>query len=194
MSVTGTLSALPTSFGATIIQANALLLQAGDYSFVDWRVMQKRIDNQGRSKFRGFPGGKTEDPNVVFMLRNDLSGVNTTTRTIVALWTLAKSFVQEALNTATMATASFAQATVINRVASWHYADILLSSGMTYNLPLNIVTEIEQPVNPETAQILAITNYYQAVYENLAFSLKQVAAGAPLFDPYYAAQAGLMPV
>ena len=194
MAVTGTLSALPSSYGATIIQANAVLLQAGDYSFVAWNVMQKRIDNQGRNKFRGFPGGKTEDANVVFLLRNDLTGVNTTTRTITAIWTLATNFLQSALNTALMTTSQFVQKTVINRVASWFYVDVVLTSGMAYNLPVAIVHEIQQIVNPETDQILAVTNFYQAVHENLAFSLKPVAAGAPLFDPYYAAQAGIMPV
>jgi len=194
MATSATLSALPSSFGATVIQANALLLQTGDYSFVDWKFVQKRVDQQGRSRFRGFPGGKVEDPNVLFLMRNDLTGVNSAVRTIVALWSLGMNERQSALNTSTMDQLDFATMSTIIRVGAWHYVDVTLSSGAKYNRPVASFLEYQMLNDPETGQLLPETNGYQRLHEALAFVLKPVAAGAPLWDPFYASSSGIMPV
>lgn len=194
MAVTAVLSASPVTLGATVIQANAFNLPAGDYVIIDWKTAQRRVDQVGRAKFTGFPGSKTEDPNVFFLTRTDITGVNSSNKTIVAIWVTSQTQERAALNTSTMVNASFLAGRTIEKVCAWHFVEVTLTNGSKYSDVLLTQISVQLAVNPETNEFLAVTSEYQRVYECLAFLLKQNAGAAPTWEPFYTAASGTIPV
>lgn len=193
MAVTALLLANPVTLGATIIQANAFNIPAGDYVMIDWKTAQRRVDQVGRDKFTGFPGGKTEDPNVMFLTRTDITGVNSSNKTIVAIWVTAQSRNANAMNTTSMSLQEFLQNHIIERVATWHFVEVTLTNGSKYGDVKYTQILSQALVNPEDQSMIAITSEYYCLYECLAFLLKQNAAGAPTWEPFYNAISGTLP-
>jgi len=194
MATSATLLALPTTLGATLIQANAFNIPTGDYVIIDWKIAQRRVDQYGRAKFTGFPGGKVEDPNVMFLTRTDISGVTANNKTLVAIWVTGQTQDRSAMNTTTMTLAEFLAGRTIERVATWHFVEVTLTNGSKYSDVKYTQILTQALMDPENGAFIEITNEYQALYECLSFMLKQNAAGAPTWEPFHAACSGTIPI
>jgi hypothetical protein len=189
-----TLPGLPSGLGATIIQANAILLPAGDYIQLDWGQVQRIVNAAGPSMFPEIPRGAQPNPSWVFYTRTDMSGATASQKTIVGVKNRVIASNRKALNTSTMVYGEFP--TKRNRidVYAYHAVEATLSNGAKYaDVSLSLAGSTVFS-DPETQQLVVPTNGYQAIHEAMAFLLKPVAAGAPVWDPAYAAIAGVLPV
>lgn len=195
MVATAALLALPTSLGASIIQANAFNVPTGDYALIDWNTAQRRVDQIGRDMFYSFPGKSSVDPNIQFYSRTDVLGANAAAKTIVAIKVTNRKTVHSAIKTADMTRQSVDAGSLIERVDAWHYVMTTLTNLSTYTKPVWVGIGMEELTDPESSGIalLAITNSYQRLYEAMAFIIKQNAAGAPTFEPFQAAISGMTP-
>lgn len=189
---TATLPGLPTGLGATVIQANAISLQTGDYTDLSWDEAQKRVRTLGKQFFLDFPSG-VKDPNWRFYTRKDMASASASQSTIIGIRTRVVSVTQKALNTTTMVTGSFPASRTLVEVFAWHYCEVTLTNGSKYGDVILSKASVTVLQDPETSALLSPTNGYQAVYEAVDMLLKPVAASAPLWDPTYAIISGVNP-
>ena len=193
MATTFVLKGLPSSFGATIIQANALLLQVDDYEKSDYVSCNNRMASLGLSYFYDVPRGN-DLARTIWYVRKDMSGVDATQATIAAMKVMFRPnnrSVESA--TANNGKLTFPAGQYIVESRFWHY--LLATRGSTATYP-----EIDHKmirttvfVDPDTQDLAVPTNAYQGVHEALAFHMKPVAAGAPLMTPVYSAIGGRNP-
>lgn len=194
MATTSVIQALPTSYGATVIQASTFNLPAGDYKLVDWNVAQRRVDTLGRKLFSRMPGGSVADPNVLFYQREDITGNTAMLKTLVAVTIGTQVSNRQALNTSSMEKPSFEVSKVIEDVKVWHIVQNTLTNLSTYFDALGSGVWLQESLDPEGYNFLVPANDYQRLYEGMAFVLKQNAGSTPTMEPFYAAVSGSIPV
>jgi hypothetical protein len=195
MVATAALLALPSTFGATIIQANAFNVPAGDYVPISWNTAQRRANQVGRELFYAFPGQANEDPNTLFYSRSDVTGVNSAAKTIVAVKVTSRMTTHPSIRTTDMTKQSVEAGSLIERVDAWHYEQTTLTNTSTYTKPVWVSMGMEELTDPESSGValLPITNGYQRLYEAMCFILKQNAGAAPTLEPFQNAISGLTP-
>jgi hypothetical protein len=187
------LPGLPSGLGSTVIQANAILVPAGDYTLLDWNSAQRLVNETGRGFFPDMPNGNTPNPAWQFYTRTDMTGASAAQKTLVGINRRTLTGTRKALNTTTMTYGEFPGDRRRIDVYVWHSVEVTLTNGAKYADVSLSKAGATVFIDPETRQYIVPTNGYQTIHEAMAFLLKPVAAGAPLYDPAYAALAGLNP-
>lgn len=173
----------PVDNGATVIQANALTLVAGDYDDYTWEAAQRWVSQIGKDYFDHFPTDKTPNPNWIFYIRSDMIGSQSGQKTLIGVELVTKKANRSALNTTTMVSASFPTQRILVRVLFWHVNVITLTNGTTFSdVSLSGVMQTVHR-DPEGMSWLLETDSWQMLQEAAGFCWKPVAASAPSSDP-----------
>lgn len=187
------IQALATVYGASVIQASTFNIPTGDYIIVPWSIAQRRINLIGRKLFVNVPGGDVEDPNVMWLQRDDVTGSNASIKTIIAITIKNQVSTRQALNTASMEKQTFDVTKVIEDVKAWHVVQDTLTNLSAYWDVLGSGAWLQEAVDPESLSFMAPANDYQRLYEALACIYKQNAGSTPTLEPFYAAVSGSKP-
>lgn len=195
MASTAVLPAIPTSFGGTLIQANALTLPAGtEYELVDFNTARATLRILGEALFPEFPfTAKQPDPNVSYYRRKDVLTSAAPAATIVAVHRRITSS-RRAVNSGAVNGVQYSVVKITVTVTAWHVMEITLGD-LTSKILEGLVTKSAFTAvrDPETASVLIPTSGYLTLLETNGFILKPVAAGAPTYEPFYAAAIGSNP-
>jgi hypothetical protein len=190
MATTSILPALPSGLGSTVVQANALILQANDYVPVSWSRAQQFVkDNGGGTVYAGFPVATKEDTTISFYMRGDLATAEAPKVTLA----MVKSAANAMSKSPTGGTTSIKSTRITVSISLWHWVDVTLTDGSKFSDVLRSDAGMTVLRDPETNAIMIPTNGYQQLHETTSFIMKPVAAGAPVYDPLYAAVVGLNP-
>jgi hypothetical protein len=195
MASSAVIPALPTSFGGTLIQANQLTLPAGtEYEQISYEAAKEALALLGgQDLFLEFPfGSKSEPVNTTFYSRKDIVSAAAPSSTI-ALVRRRTTVGNRAPNSTTTNNSKTTVTKVDVLVKMWHIMEVTLTDGTKFVDGLLSVAGFTAIRDPETAAILIPTSGYLALLEACDFILKPVAAGAPTYDPFYAAVLGRNP-
>lgn len=194
MASSAILPALPTNYGGSVIQANCLSLPAGtEYEQVSYEAAKEALSLLGQELFLEFPfSSKSEPANTTFYSRKDIVSAAAPSSTI-ALVRRRTSVGTRAPNSTTSNNSKTTVTKVDVLVKMWHIMEITLTDGTKIVEGLLSVAGFSSVRDPETAAILIPTSGYLALLEACGFILKPVAAGAPTYDPFYAAVLGRIP-
>lgn len=193
MAVTAVYPALATSYGGTVIQANQVLLPAStEYERITWEAAQLRVKQLGGSqRFSRFPTSPKPDPRFNFYSRKDVVSAAAPSATLAAV--ILNSTFQKMPLQNTYDGDLVGVTKLYVEVLMWHVIEVTLTDTRKFNEVTLTTASFTALRDPETAAVLIATNAYQTLMEANGFLLKPVAAGAPLYDPFYASILGLNP-
>jgi hypothetical protein len=190
MATTAVLPAIATSYGGTIVQANSLVLPAAtEYEKIDWEAAQARAKQLGGAKrFWGFPDTPKRDIRYTWYSRKDIVSAAAPAATLVAV-------IVNTVNETIPLPDSISLLTtmIVAEVKAWHIQENTDSGGTKYTKVIPTGAMFSAMRDPDGAALIIATSAYQAFQETTSFLFKPVAAGAPLYDPFYAAVLGLNP-
>lgn len=194
MATTVVLPAIATAFGGTIIQSDNLLLPAGtEYEQVTFEVARDALSLLGQDLFPEFPfSAKSSPQNTNFYQRKDVVSAAAPSSTIVSV--RRRSITGNRKPNSTVSNNSFTTVTKVDvLVKAWFVVEMTLTDGTKIVDGLLHTAGFMCQRDPESASIIIPTTGYRALLEALGFILKPVAAGAPIYDPFYAAVLGRNP-
>jgi len=192
MATTYVVDALPTSWGATIIQANALSIPSGAYEAITHDKL-KSVLGGTITDYLGLPQQKA-GPEWEFYARSNMTGVDVIHRTIVGFRRIKVQKNKKSSVASSSDQPAVAKISHIFYQYTWHSSTLTLDVGPVL---LDIyhgghVIQVDQ--DPANGDLIVPTNAYQCVHEGLGFFLKPVAAGAPTWDRAYALVSGSNPM
>lgn len=194
MASSAVLPALPTSYGATIIQANALSLPAAtEYEQVTFEAARESLLLLGQDLFPEFPfSAKSAPANTTFYSRKDIVTAAAPSSTIASV--RRRTSTGNRKPNSTVSSNSYTTVTKVDvLVKMWHIVEVTLTDGTKIVDGLLSTAGFMALRDPETAAILIPTSGYLAQLEAQSLLLKAVAAGAPTYDPFYAGVLGRNP-
>lgn len=192
MATTCAANALPTSYGGTVIQANALLVSPGDYEVITLDKARFALSVFGQSHFREFPwAAKQQLPNVDFYRRKDVNSSAAPAATIAMVTRKVDRYPVDIPSAGGVNRYDITAITV--EVKMWHVVTLTLDSGD--KIVTGVLSKVAHCIvrDPMSPDLVAPTSGYLLPHEAMSFLLKPVAAGAPVWDPFYAAQGGSNP-
>jgi hypothetical protein len=181
MAVTATVPGLPTTNGASLIQASTFALSA-IADKVEHGDALDYIGRSGSSSFRGFPSTiskKNREMNR-FYTRNNMTNGKENLSTL--FWVKTLNLVTPLVPTNVVAgvqRVNLALKSTAVEVRAFHIISWQTSDGQQYSYTKRAGVEDEVFTNPETGEFMLPTSAYQCLYECVAFFFKPVAGTTP---------------
>lgn len=194
MAVTMTYQGRPTTWGATIIQSSTLSPVVADWSTASWDQAQTHV-RRSKLKHRWFPIGEKSDPSWSFMLRTDLTGVNTVLKTLVGIHVQQFEVMESAINLTEMDKRAFTSRAYEITSHRWAYSLRTLTNLSTVSKIQHESASMTIECSPEDpATLILPTEMWENLEECISFIQKRNAAGVPTYEPALRALAGLNPL